>query len=322
MYGLFNKNIRYYFLSAAFFTWAFLMNLQPIAAQQISTSVSRNTFLIGEQVAVQLKLVMQDPQAFQLLTWTVYSDSSNHITLVKQGNLDSSSMNGQFEYNQQIILTSFDSGNWKIMPLKVELKNISSGKTIVLTADSILLQVLPVDISAMKNYHDIKDILEVKANPPYIKYALFALLGLAILFILFLLWKKLNKKKPTFISTKTKQKPFENAMEQLEKLKKENVLTYPEIKTFYTRLTNICKEYIAAVLPVQAAHLTTDEMIVRLSAHLSDEKIRTQFFQLLRFADAIKFAKYFPPDSEKDHSIATVIQLISYIDAHTQKPVQ
>lgn len=319
---LFDKNIRYSFLYVAFFASVFLMNAQPLAAQKIAASLNRNTILIGEQVTLQLQLEMQDPPAFQLLSWKVFSDSSNHVTVVKQGDVDSSSVNGQFEYNQQIILTSFDSGNWKIAPLKVELKKSASGKTIVLNADSILLQVLPVDISGMKNYHDIKDIMEVKVNPPYIKYALIALLGLATVIILLLLWKKLKRKKVSSLSPARMKHPFELAMEQFEKLKKENPHTYPEIKTFYTQLTSICKKYITSVLPVHAVHLTTDEMIVRLTAHLADEKLRTQFFQLLRFADAIKFAKYFPPNPEKDNSLSTAIQLITYIDAHTQKPTE
>ena len=322
MYILFNKNIRYSFLCIAFFTSAYLMNIQPLAAQKIAVSLSRNTILIGEQVSLQLQLEMQDPPAFQLLSWTVFSDSSNHVTVVKQEDMDSSSTNGHMLYTQHIILTSFDSGNWKLAPLKVELKNSTSRKTIVLVADSILLQVLPVDISGMKNYHDIKDIMEVKVNPPYIKYALIALFGFATVVILFLLWKKLKKKKVPSLSPTIKKHPFEQAMEQFEKLKKENPQTYPEIKTFYTQLTSICKKYITSVLPVHAVHLTTDEMIVRLTAHLADEKLRIQFFQLLRFADAIKFAKYFPPNPEKDHSLSTAIQLITYIDAHTQKPIQ
>lgn len=311
---------RLKFLCIAFFAMLFLLNATAIFAQKISATISRNAILIGEQVTLQLKLEMQDPPAFQLISWTPVADSANHITVVNKGKLDSASVNGIYDLTQDIILTSFDTGAWKIIPLKVELKNISTGKTLELSADSINIQILPVDISGMNDYHDIKDIIEVQVRPPYEKYILIGLLALATLIVIFLLWKKFKNKKTIIVAPKSAKQPYDLAMEQLEVLKKENPQTFTEIKSFYSKLTDICKLYISQVLPVQATHLTTDEMMVRLTAHLPDEKIRTNFFQLMRFADAIKFAKYFPPDAEKDQSIFTATQLIKHIDSLTQKP--
>ena len=314
------KYKRIHFLNIAFFALLFLVPATGIFAQKISATLSRNTILIGEQVTLKVKLEMQDPPAFEIISWTPVADSANHITVVNPGKPDSSSVNGIFDFTQNIILTSFDTGSWNMKPLKVELKNRASGKMIVLTADSIKLQVLPVDISGMKEYHDIKDIMEVQVRPPYEKYILIALLALVLLIVIYVVWKKLKKKRPIIARSQSVKEPYKLAMEQLEALQKENPTSYPEIKIFYTRLTDICKLYISEVLPVHATHLTTDEMMVRLTAHLPDEKLRTKFFQLMRFADAVKFAKYFPTDPEKEASVSTAMQLIKHIDSRIQKP--
>ncbi|MBS1729440.1 MAG: hypothetical protein JSS67_01555 [Bacteroidetes bacterium] len=316
------KNKKGSLVCMAFLALFFLLHNTESKAQNISASLSRNSILIGEQVTLQVKLEIQLPSELQVFSWKIFPDSADHLTIVDRGKQDSVSVNGFMDFTQNIILTSFDTGTWKINPIKVELKNKSSGDIQVFTANSINLSVLPVDISGMKDYHDITDILDVQVRPSYEKYLLISIIVLASLLLVFLIWKKMKKKEPVLAPAKNNQSAFEYAMDQLEILRTSNPQNFVEIKQFYSRLTEICKQYISSVLPVKAVYLTTDEMMVRLATHLVDEKIRTDFFQLLRMADAIKFAKYFPSDPRKEPSILTASQLIHYIDSFAKKPLQ
>lgn len=288
----------------------------PLFAQKITATLSRNTLLIGEQVTLQLKLENIDPQKTDILSWQPIADSINHLQVVATGPVDSTIANGSYEYSQQITLTSFDTGAWKFSPLSITLLQKENGKKVQIHADTLSLKVLPVDISGMQDYHDIKDILNVQAQPPYVKYGLLILAALLSLALIWILLKKWRKKKPKLPVTERKLPAFENALQQLEKLKKENTVSSLSLKNFYSRLTTICKVYSNEVLPVKTMYLTTDEMMVRLKPYLEKEDQRTTFFHLLRLADAIKFAKYVPVNPECEKAIATAEAFIRYVHNH------
>lgn len=293
----------------------------PVFSQKITAALSRNTLLIGEQVTLQVKLENIDPQKWQLVSWKPVADSVNHLQVVSSGKLDSIFSNGQTVYTQQLTLTSFDTGSWKCMPLAVELLQFSDGKKQWIHGDSLSLKILPVDISGMQDYHDIKDILEVKVAPPYFKYGLIVLAALTALVLAWLIIRKTKKKKIVVLPQEDTIATYERSLRQLEKMKKENPATHPAIKLFYTRLTDICKTYSSEILPVKATHLTTDEAMIRLKPYLANEKARIAFFHLLRYADAIKFAKYNPPHPEMENDIVTAISFIQYIHDQHEKPL-
>jgi hypothetical protein len=45
-------------------------------------------------------------------------------------------------------------------------------------------------------------------------------------------------------------------------------------------------------------HFTTGEYILNAKGKMPDAELETRFFQYLRLADAVKFAKYLPPTGE------------------------
>ena len=88
-------------------------------SQNISATIDREKILIGEQITLQLKAENITPQTQHITGWFSLPDSGNHIEVVKRSPIDTLNINGTTSYFQNITLTSFDSGNWQLPPLRI-----------------------------------------------------------------------------------------------------------------------------------------------------------------------------------------------------------
>ncbi len=132
----------------AIFLCALLFSLSTIA-QKVSIVADRNKILIGEQVTLHLKAEDINTGKSFLHSWFNIADTGNHLQVTKRGAIDTIAINGLTTYLQEINITSFDSGNRKIPAMKLVLEERSTGKKIVLQTDSLSIEVLPVDVSAL-----------------------------------------------------------------------------------------------------------------------------------------------------------------------------
>jgi hypothetical protein len=296
-------------------TNGFLFFVFFACAQQVSASIDRNKILIGEQVTLQIKVENFNARTAFLQNWFYPSDTTTHIQVVKSGSVDTIDVGGLTTYMQKIILTSFDSGNWKLDPMRVTIQERATGKKTVLQTDSIFLEVLPVDVSNIQSYHDIKDILAVEPKPDYTLYIAIAVSLIILAILVYLLAKRKRSKKEEAPAHVYKGTPLEHALQKIKELEQENLPAKEQVKLFYTKLSYICKSYFAEQLQVRSTQSTSDELIVMLSVYLQNEKNRTQFYQLLRLADAVKFAKYIPATQQNNEAVKTAVTSLQHIDA-------
>jgi preprotein translocase subunit Sec61beta len=303
------------FFYASVFLCLFFSNA---STQKLTAVADRNKILIGEQVSLIVKAEDINTRTSELPAWISFYDSSGHIQFIKQEAIDTIEFKGYTTYIQNLAITSFDSGRWVLPPLKLLLRDKESGKqTILATSDSIALEVLPVDVSGLKQYHDIKEIQEVEAKPNYVLYVAIAL---SIIGLTILVWLLLKKKKqlPKEISPAYKETALASALKQIKELEDEKLPQQGKVKLFYTRITDICRRYFNEQLQVRSAQLTSDEIMLRLSVYLQHQKRRSELYQLLRLADAAKFAKYKPSTEENASAIATAVESLKHIDNMVQ----
>ncbi len=310
--------LRYYSLTS--FKKAFLSLLSVALylipsttySQSASATLDRDKILLGEQITVELKVENINTQSSPLLTWFSLPDTANHIEIVKRLPIDTVVVNGTTTYVQNIILTSFDSGDWKLPPLYVLLQN-SNNKSDTLAANELSIEVLPVDVSNMQQYHPMKDIIDVDVQPDYLPIAgailLVLLAGVAVWYFFF---KKKNEKLS--LQPVAARSLFETTIEQLEKLQKEN----PPLQPFYTKLDEICRMFFQHQLHIRALQLTSDELMLQLNVYVKPEA-RTPFYQLLRLVSAVKFAKYQPGEAQKTTDIDTAKQAVEHIYYHLER---
>lgn len=295
------------FLTCALFFYA-------ADAQKVSVTADRTKILLGEQIIVQLKAEDINEKNDFLQNWFLFNDSAEHIKIVKKESVDTIEINGLNTYLQKITITSFDSGRWQITPAPVILQNRATGSKTILKADSLFIEVLPVDVSGLMDYHVLKDIIDVEAKPDYWLYILIAVSVIVLTVLIWLYFKQLSKKKPQPAKAVYKGTTLEHAVKKIKELQQQNLPAKGQVKLFYTELSEICREYFSEQLNIDASHITSDELMVAIMVYLQDEKRRTAFFQLLRLIDAVKFAKYLPEETQHGDAIITAIASLQHID--------
>lgn len=291
-------------------------------AQKVSVVADREKILIGEQVVVQLKLEDVNARDISLQKWFTFPDSIPHIQIVKKDTLDSVDVNGLKTYLQKITITSFDSGRWAIAPVQTVLQDNATGKQIILGSDSIFLDVLPVDVSGLQDYHALKEILDVKTQPDYFLIGTIAVSVIILAVLVWLFVKQFRKRKLQPVKPVYKASALEKAINKIKELSKRDAEIFLQAKIFYTELINICREYFSEQLYINAANITSDELMLAIIVYMQDEKRRTAFFQLQRLTDAVKFAKYLPTTNHKEEAIIVAIESLKHIDQQIKQSKQ
>ncbi|MDE1192450.1 MAG: hypothetical protein PW786_09965 [Arachidicoccus sp.] len=282
-------------------------------AQKVTVTLDRNQILLGQQVALQLKLDNVNDEAQTVSSWFKVPDTGNHVEVISRGKIDTADIDGSATYIQKIIITSFDSGAWTVPVIAPVIKD-KSGFAVSPTFDSVSLQVMPVDVSNLKDYHPAKDIIRIQYHDyTWIYYTLGALLTIIIIFLIVRWWMR-RKPKVTGTKTALKGTPLERALKQIDLLEKENLIQKGEGKTFFTKLDEICRNYFDERTHTHTLQSTSVEMMDKLRAYLIREKDRIALQQFARLSDVVKFAKYKPEELQGKEAIATAKETIQNIE--------
>jgi len=190
-------------------------------------------------------------------------------------------------------ITSFEPGSFMLKSPKISVDNILQ------YSDSTLIEVLNVKVDTVsKKFFDIKNILEVKKNNDGWWKIYLALI--AIFVFLYLGYKLYHK---ILNSNKEEEKlpiPIEKAIIALKLLESKDLKEQLDYKEYYSKLTDIVKNYLDEDISLDALESTTDELINKLellkdSGKLSlNQETIEKFKSVLKTADLVKFAKSHP----------------------------
>lgn len=265
-----------------------MMLMAPFAFSQESfsakASVDKNNILIGEPIQVSLEVHVP---AGSNINW-FQMDSIPHFEILDRGNIDSLMSGDQKILRQKLVITSFDSGSLFIPQLMVE-----SGDR-KLATDSIAVEVGYSAFDPKKDYHDIKDIINIEN--PYVKYLIWIISGISIGSLVALMYflRKPVKLTQAKIEINSKLSPFDEAMQALEALKKENLLEQGQVKSYYTKLNDILRLFVQRKLQMSSLEKTNEELIIQLRYLNISQNQFSQLSSALRMSDFVKFAKYLP----------------------------
>lgn len=306
------KNCVYDMRLPVIFIVAFLFSFQNSFAQlpSVKTSVDKNNILIGQRINYRVSTSM--PDNTYRLSWLSIPDSIGNFNVITKNKIDSSYSNGIWNFSQDILLTSFDSGRQVIPPLTLTASTLDGDSTFNLFTDSIAINVTYSPTDSIMPFHDIKNIIEVKKSFPWWAWALVAL-GVILLIIWILFLFKFFKKKKDEKIFESKLSPYDEAMQSLNDLEKEDLLQQNKFKAYYSRLTDIFKRYLSRQTNTYQLHLTTDELLIELKGlDLSKEQI-SNYASSLRMGNAVKFAQYIPPAYENEKSFLQTKEMITAI---------
>lgn len=269
-----------------------------MAGAQPNAIPDKAAIRIGEPIHVQLSSISATAN-----NGFIFPDSIPHFDIWDKGQ---PLKNGD-TLVQNITITSYDSGQF-VFP-EISLMGVAANAhTHTFTVD-----VQPVNIDSLKDYHDIKDIIEVPPVPqwPYV-------LGIVLLTILssaalYYLLKKAGIKKEDKQTSILSGNPYERALKSLEKLRKTMLDVHAQPSLYFTQLTGIYRSYLAESRNWHSLQQTADELILQAKPILNHE-LFYQFVNTIRLADAVKFAKYNPPKEEWEKALDVIKDALKNLD--------
>jgi len=169
--------------------------------------------------------------------------------------------------------------------------------------DSISVEVANVQVDTLKQkMYDIKEVIPVESSlGNWWKYLLILALILGVAAAVYWFIKKQQKKK---IEEEVYKTPIEKATNLLNNLEKKELWQKGEVKSYYSELTDIARNYIEEAIEIPAMESTTSELIEGLRAASVKKKMTVSqetienLERVLKQADLVKFAKSKPLDYE------------------------
>jgi hypothetical protein len=278
----------------------FLLHAVIFAAAQSKTTlratVDKNKIFIGERI--QLTLEADIPENEPIRFFII--DTIPHFEMERQKIDTSYKSEGTF-LKQVISITSFDSGHWVIPAL-------SLGED--LKTDTIPVDVVFSPMDSVQDYHDIKDIIDVKPAGAKKEWWLWYAIGGGALLIVLLFVYFLRKKKPVVVPTAPVIDPYQEALKQLDKLQQER----PDQKQYYSQLIDIFRVYADKKKGIHSLQKTTDDLVVQLKAIPISKEQFERLSQALRLGDFVKFAKYVPSTDDDKSVFETIKNSITAIE--------
>jgi hypothetical protein len=268
---------------------------------KVSSAFDSARIYIGDQV--KFTVTVDKPEGLKL-TLPVFKDTiANHIDIIAGPFVDSARQNGRMKIIQKYLVTSFDSGRYQVPPVFTELKNESGLKRFY--SDYSLLEVIRVKIAPADTAAKIFDIIKPYKAPVTIGEVLpWVLIAFVVAAVVWLIYRYIKKYRKSDHRTETVIIPDPAhiiAFRELEKLKDEKLWQSGEIKLYYTRLTEILRQYLENRFNVFSLELTTSETLDALyKTGFKKDGTYNQLKGILTSADLVKFAKYSPEPVEHE----------------------
>lgn len=291
-------------------TITFLVTV-PAFSQKLKLNASLDTtaILIGDQLTFTIEL--EQPRGAKV-NFPVLADSlTSKVEIVSASPADTTRSDDNLVIRKKYLITSFDSGYYKIPSYKFpfNLNNVTD----TLASQELFLTVNTLPVDTAKEIIDIKPVMNTPFSFKEIKKEL--LIGLVILVAIALIiwiWIRQKKNKPLFAPKKVKEPAHVIALRDLDKLRAEKLWQNNQIKTYYTRIIDILRIYILDRFGINALEMTSEEILSSLENELNtDMELKSSFTKLLQLADMVKFAKEEPLPQENDVALLNAYTFVN-----------
>jgi hypothetical protein len=270
-----------------------LLFTSTLFAQKVTTSIDTTRNKIGAEFKITLKATVNNKDK------VVFPKAKNFgaLEVINSYKIDTIKTNDRWELIKKYGVTQYDSGKFTIPRIAI----LINGKPTF--SDSLKVEVFNVKVDTLKQkMYDVKDIAKVETFSNWWKYLLVILLLIGIAALAYWLIKKYQSRpqEEEIIYTS----PIEKATSLLQKLESKELWQKGEVKSYYSELTNIARNYIEEEIEIPAMESTTSELIAGLRRVANQKKLKLSAATLenlemvLMQADLVKFAKVKPLDFE------------------------
>jgi hypothetical protein len=215
-------------------------------------------------------------------------------------------------YRLYMTVTSFDSGAYAIPRLA-----FTEGNKKYFT-DSIRVEIGYTRIDPSKDYHDIKEIIEVPN--PYAHLIVWIVAAVALISLALVIWlirKKKILKKLTAAMQAPRLSPYEEALSELKELEQAHLPEKGSVKVYYSRLGEIFRIYLLRRLKISSLAETSEELIRELRRLPLPAEQFSALSETLRMSDFVKFAKYEPEAVDNEQHFRVIRGSVEALEATT-----
>jgi len=280
------------------------ITISGISGQEVKVTAAFDSsrIFLGDQI--YFTITVDRPSELKLTLPVLKDTICKNIEIVSGPITDSSEIKGgRLLIKEKYLITSFDSGFYQVPPVFAELKNENGLKRFY--SEYSQLAVMRVKIAPADTTAKFYDIVKPYKAPMTLGDMLPWLLLLTV--FAFIIWatvrfiKKLRKSK-TGIETVINPDPAHIiAIRELERLREDQLWQKGEIKLYYTKLTEILRQYLENRYMVYSLELTTAETLDTLiKTGFKRDGLYNQLKTVLTGADLVKFAKYNPEPIENE----------------------
>lgn len=286
--------LKLYLLFFVLFAGCGLLKAQDI---EYGVELDTNYMLIGDQQRLTFKLKSGEAVKveFPMLKDTIVKG----VEIVSGPLCDSvKGKDGMWLYTVSYLFTVFDTGLYTIPSLPIILENNNYNNTLRTEPVGFVVNTYQVDEQA--GYKDIVMPYDTPLNfAEVLPYLLWALLGLAVIGACIWVYMRYKSDKPLFVPVKEVIPPYVKAIRTLDEIRAAKLYQSDKVKEYYTRLTDVVRQYLDDEFHVAAMEQTSLEIVRALEGcKMVDDADREKVAELLQCADFVKFAKMIPLSDE------------------------
>ena len=284
--------------------------LKLSAQVQVEASIDSIQIFVGEQVHVTLSATAKEQSKVEFPQFKPTEYITPGIEVLGAEELESKEQDNGFVTRQMVYtMTSFDDTLYYIPPMKVKI----DGKPYESKSLALKVLTIEVDTTNVDQFFGPKD---VQDNPfQWSDWSLsfwLSVLMLVLLAVVYYLYLRLRDNKPiiTHIRIVKRLLPHQKALQQIEQIKADKMVSSENSKEYYTKLTDTLRKYIEERYGFSAMEMTSSEIIDHLMA-TQDESALSELRHLFLTADLVKFAKYSTLINENDANLVNAIDFIN-----------
>lgn len=216
----------------------------------------------------------------------------------------------ELDLEGSFVITSFDEGAYRLPDIAVQrISADGSIDTLVFAGKTLDVRTIPVDTATFRP-HDIK----AQARYPLtLSEILPYVLGIqlaAVLVILIVSLLKLRRKKSSG-ETGVKEPAYIVALRKLDKFRGNKLWAPEKQKQFYSGITDVMREYMAARFGIGAMEMTTAEIFAGLEGKDIPQPVMDEARNLFVMSDLVKFAKMTVSDEDNAKAVPSAVRFVT-----------
>lgn len=278
--------------------------LLPLDAQEVNVRARFDTsrIYIGDQI--NYTVTVDQPAGISLDIVSAKDTLVKGIEILSGPLTDTLALdNDRLRIVQSYLITSFDSGFYEVPPRYAELILESGIRRYY--SDYAALEVVRVNITPPDTASGIFDIIGPYGAPltfgEIVPWILLAALSAVLIWVVLRLMKRFRKARPGYEPVIIREAAHVIAFRELEKLRDQKLWQKGEVKNYFSRLTEIVRQYLEDRYGVFSLELTTSETLEKLlKTGFKKDDTYIILRDILNAGDLVKFARYKPDPSENE----------------------